>query len=272
MKVFELHVNGYKHIKNKMKVSIITVVYNNVECIGAAIESVLNQDYGDIEYVIIDAESTDGTVDIIKEYRNKIDVFISESDNGIYDALNKGITQASGDIIAILHSDDKFCDERVVSDMMKHIEKTKAELCFSDMVIIDNLSGQVLRYYMAHYFKKWMFRIGWMPPHPTCFINKSLFDEFGLYSLKYKIAGDFDLLIRFFYGRKIKWSYLDRISIKMSSGGVSNSGLQSKKLVYSEINRSLKSNNVWSLPVFQLARYVIRLMEVIIKPKKGRYD
>ena len=117
-----------------------------------------------------------------------------------------------------------------------------------------------------------MFRIGWMPPHPTCFINKSLFDEFGLYSLKYKIAGDFDLLIRFFYGRKIKWSYLDRISIKMSSGGVSNSGLQSKKLVYSEINRSLKSNNVWSLPVFQLARYVIRLMEVIIKPKKGRYD
>ena len=152
---------------------------------------------------------------------------------------------------------------------MEHMEEVKSEFCFSDMVIVDSLSGKVLRYYMAHYFKRWMFRMGWMPPHPACFIRKDLFDEFGLYSTKYKIAGDFDLLVRFFYGRKIKWSYLDRISVKMSAGGVSNSGWQSKSLIFNEISLSLKSNGVWSLPSFQFIRYIIRLMEMIIKPKKG---
>jgi len=255
-----------------MKISIITVCYNSFESIRSTIESTLSQNYADIEYIIIDGSSTDGTIDVIKEYQDEVSIFLSEPDNGIYDALNKGIVQASGDIIAILHSDDKFCDEYVVSDMMRHIEKTKAELCFSDMVIVDNSSGRVLRYYMAHFFKKWMFRIGWMPPHPTCFINKSLFDEFGLYSTKYKIASDFNLLVRFFYGRKIRWSYLDRISIKMSAGGASNSGWQSKRLIFNEISLSLQSNGVWSLPIFQLARYIIRMLEIIIKPKKGSCD
>ena len=111
-----------------------------------------------------------------------------------------------------------------------------------------------------------------MPPHPTCFIKKSLFDEFGLYSTDYQIAGDFDLLVRFFYGRKIKWSYLDKISIKMSAGGLSNSGWQSKRLIFNEINRSLKSNNVWSLSIFQSIRYIIRLIEIIMKPNKGSCD
>jgi hypothetical protein len=156
--------------------------------------------------------------------------------------------------------------------MMRKISETGSEFCFSDMVIVDKLSGQVLRFYMANYFKKWMFRMGWMPPHPTCFIKKSLFDEFGMYSTDYKIAGDFDLLVRFFYGRKIRWSYLGRISVKMSAGGISNSGWQSKKLIFNEINQVLKSNNVWSLPIFQLIRYPIRLMEILIKPKKIDYD
>ena len=255
-----------------MKISIITVCYNSSKSIRPTIESVLSQNYADIEYIIIDGGSIDGTIDIIKEYQDEVPIFLSEPDNGIYDALNKGIVLASGDIIAILHSDDKFCDEYVVSDMMKQIEETKSEICFSDMVIIENSSGRVLRYYMARYFKKWMFRLGWMPPHPTCFINKSLFDEFGLYSTKYKIAGDFDLLVRFFYSRNIRWSYLGRISIKMSSGGVSNSGWRSKRLIFNEINLSLKSNGIWSLPIFQLIRYLIRLIEMVKKPKKGRFD
>jgi glycosyltransferase involved in cell wall biosynthesis len=255
-----------------VKLSIITVVYNNVESIKSAIESVISQDCSHVEYIVVDGGSTDGTIEIINEYLDKIPVFISESDKGIYDALNKGILRASGDVIAILHSDDKFCNMHVCSDIMKHMDKTKAELCFSDMVIVDNFSGKILRYYMANYFKRWMFRIGWMPPHPTCFIKKSLFNEFGMYSTDYQIAGDFDLLVRFFYGRKIKWSYLDKISIKMSAGGVSNSGWQSKRLIFNEINHSLKSNDVWSLSIFQSIRYIIRLIEIIIKPSKGGCD
>jgi glycosyltransferase involved in cell wall biosynthesis len=252
-----------------MKVSVITVVFNNVKYIKNAINSVLSQSYNDIEYIVIDGESTDGTIDVIKEYQDKIAVFISETDKGIYDALNKGIAHASGDVVAILHSDDQFCNTCVVSDMMRKMDESNAEFCFSDMVIVDNLSRKVLRYYMASYFRRWMFRIGWMPPHPTCFIKRSLFDEFGMYSTDYKIAGDFDLLVRFFYGRKIRWSYLNQITIKMSAGGASNSGRQSKRLIFNEISRSLKSNGIWSLSIFQLVRYIIRMLEIIIKPKKG---
>lgn len=255
-----------------MKISIITVVWNNRETIKNSINSVLAQTYADIEYIVIDGSSSDGTIDVVLGYGDRISHFISEPDEGLYDALNKGIELASGDVIGILHSDDQFYNERVVSDMMRCMKKTKSEFCFSDMVIVDNSSGKVLRYYMASYFKRWMFKIGWMPPHPACFIKRSLFDEFGMYSTNYKIAGDFDLLVRFFYGRKIRWSYLDQITIKMSAGGISNSGWQGKKLIFNEINQVLKSNNVWSLPIFQLIRYPIRLMEILIKPKKSGYD
>ena len=251
------------------KVSIVTVVRNNKETVRSSIESVLSQSYKYIEYIVIDGNSTDGTVEIIREYKEKISVFISEPDQGIYDALNKGIVNASGDVIAVLHSDDEFCDTNVVSEMVAHMTRTNSEFCFSDMVIVDRMSGKIMRYYMANYFKRWMFRIGWMPPHPTCFINKSLFKEFGMYSTKYKIAGDFDLLVRFFYGRNIRWSYLNRVTVKMYEGGVSNSGWQSKKLISNEVNNSLKSNGIWSLLIFQIARYLIRILELLIKPKKG---
>ena len=250
-----------------MKVSIITVVYNNVEYIRNAIESALSQVYSSIEYIVIDGGSTDGTLDIIEEYREKIAVVLSEPDTGIFDALNKGIRFATGDVIAILHSDDVFCDERVVSSMMARMSEMNAEFCFSDLVIVDKSGTKVLRYYMAHYFKRWMFRIGWLPPHPTCFMNRSLFDEFGLYSLDYKVVSDFDFLVRIFYGRDINWVYLNRITVKMRTGGVSNSGLKSKKLIVDEINDSLSANKVWSLPIFQLGRYLIRLLELMVKPK-----
>ena len=250
-------------------VSIITVVFNNVSYIRDAIQSVSSQNYPHKEHLVIDGGSTDGTVEVIKEYEDQISVFISEPDEGIYDSLNKGIMHASGTVIGILHSDDLFCDEQVVSEMITKMSDTKSEFCFSDMVIMDDESGKVVRYYMANYFKKWMFRIGWMPPHPTCFINKSLFDEFGLYSTKYKIAGDFDFLVRIFYGREINWSYLDRITVRMRKGGVSNSGWKSKILIANEISHSLQSNQVWSLHIFQLARYFIRLIEMVVKPKKA---
>jgi glycosyltransferase involved in cell wall biosynthesis len=247
-----------------LKVSIITVVWNNQETIQTSIDSVLGQVYKDIEYIVIDGGSIDETVNVIKKYRDKIDIFLSEPDKGLYDALNKGIKLSTGDIIAILHSDDVFYDEHVVSDMVDRMHVTNAEFCFSDLVIINN--NQILRYYMAHYYKQWLFRIGWLPPHPTCFIKKSLFDEFGLYSTKYKGAGDFDFLVRIFYGRDIKWAYLNRITVKMQYGGISNSGWRSKVSNAKEISKILKNNNVFSLVIFQLLRYFIRLIEMVARP------
>ena len=243
---------------------------NRIEYLKIVVDNILEQFQNlDYELLIADGGSTDGTVEVIKEYEDQISVFISEPDEGIYDSLNKGIMHASGTVIGILHSDDIFCDEHVVSEMITKMSDTKSEFCFSDMVIVDDESGKVVRYYMANYFKKWMFRIGWMPPHPTCFINRSLFDEFGLYSTKYKIAGDFDFFVRIFYGREINWTYLDRITVRMRKGGVSNSGWKSKILIANEISHSLQSNQVWSLHIFQLARYFIRLMEMVAKPIKA---
>jgi glycosyltransferase involved in cell wall biosynthesis len=255
-----------------MKVSIITVVRNNQSTIKDAIDSVIRQTYKNIEYIVIDGASTDGTIDVIEKYQDKISVFLSEPDKGLYDALNKGIRLASGDVIAILHSDDLFSDRFVVSDMIEEMAVKNAEIAFSDMVIVDNSMTKVLRYYMASYFSPWMFKIGWMPPHPTCFIKKSLFDEFGAYSLDYKVAGDFDFLVRIFYARDISWTYLNRVTVKMRQGGVSNTGISSKKIIAKEINQSLRSNNIWSLPIFQLSRYFIRLLELIIRPKSNHRE
>jgi len=263
---------SHKEVQSLPLVSIITVVYNNAQYIKDSIQSVLSQDYARLEYVVIDGGSTDGTLAVIDEYRDKISVFITEPDKGIFDALNKGIRFAKGEVIAILHSDDVFYDESVVSSMMERMSAMSAEFCFSDMVIVDKSCTKVLRYYMANYFSLWMFRMGWMPSHPTCFIKKSLFDEFGLYSLDYKVAGDFDFLVRMFYGRDIKWAYLNRITVKMRQGGVSNSGWKSKKIIAHEISKSLKDNQVWSLPLFQIGRYFIRLLELVVKPKAKRTD
>ena len=149
---------------NHPLVTVITVVYNNLKHIRDAIESVLSQDYSRIEHIVIDGGSTDGTVDIIEEYDDKISVFLSELDEGIFDALNKGIVRSQGDFIGILHSDDLFYDDHVVSDVIQKLKDTETELCFSDLVIVDEVSGKVMRYVMAHYFRRWMLRIGFFPP------------------------------------------------------------------------------------------------------------
>ena len=253
-------------------VSIITVVYNNVDFVGETIKSVLSQNYPLIEYIVIDGGSTDGTLSVINENRDQISALLSEPDHGIFDALNKGIRLATGDVIAILHSDDVFCNEGVVSSMMARMSEMKAEFCFSDLVIVDKSGTRVLRYYMAHYFKRWMFRIGWLPPHPTCFFKRSLFEEFGFYSTDYKVAGDFDFLVRIFYARKIKWAYLNRITVKMRSGGASNSGWKSKVRGINELSRVLHDNHIWSLYIFHVARFLIRIIELFIKPKQKWCD
>ena len=252
---------------NLTKVSIITVVYNNVEYIKNAIQSVLSQDYLNIEYIVIDGNSNDGTISAIKEFEDQIDYFFSSSDKGIYDALNKGIEISTGEIIGILHSDDLFIDTKVVSEMVSKLQSEDAEFIFSDLIIVNPETKKIIRYYMANYFKPWMLRIGWVPPHPTVFMKKTIYDEFGDYSLDYEIASDFDYFLKIFYGRKIHWTYLNRITVVMGSKGVSNSGISNKILMAKEIRRALKNNKVWSLSIFQLLRYFIRVFELLIKPK-----
>ncbi len=207
-----------------MKISIITVVWNNKNTIKDAIDSVLGQTYKDIEYIIIDGTSNDGTVDIIKNYGDKIDKFISEPDKGIYDAMNKGIKLATGDVVGILNSDDFYMDEFVIEKIVKVFEKKEIDSLFADLVYVkpDNLEKTV-RYYDSGKCLPNKFQYALYPAHPTFFVKRWVYEKYGLFKTDYKIAADFDIMARFLYSKKITFSYLNEPIIKMRTGGVSTS-------------------------------------------------
>ncbi|MDD3854341.1 MAG: glycosyltransferase family 2 protein [Sulfurimonas sp.] len=207
-----------------MKISIITVVWNNEKTIKDAIESVLGQTYKDIEYIIIDGASSDGTVEVVKSYGNKISKFLSEPDNGLYDAMNKGIALATGDVVGILNSDDFYIDNGVIERVMKEFEKSQADSVFADLVYVksDNLN-KVVRYYDSSHFTPQRFAYGWMPAHPTFFVRRWVYEKYRLFRTDLKIAADFDILARFLYTHKISYSYMKEVLVKMRLGGVSTS-------------------------------------------------
>ena len=208
-----------------MKISIITVVRNNKETIKDAINSVLNQTYKDIEYIVIDGASTDGTVGIVQSYRGKIDKFVSEKDKGIYDAMNKGIALATGDIVGILNSDDFYIDEFVIEKVIKEFDEKGVDSVYADLVFVNpkNLEKTV-RYYDSSQFNPSRFAYGWMPAHPTFFVKKEAYDKYGVFRTDLKIGADFDILVRFLYTHGISYSYMQQeVLVKMRIGGVSTS-------------------------------------------------
>jgi glycosyltransferase involved in cell wall biosynthesis len=251
-------------------VSIITVVFNNKNSIQNAIDSVSSQDYPNIEYIVIDGGSNDGTVNIINSNLHNISIFKSKPDNGVYDALNKGLRYASGEIIGVLHSDDKYTSSKVISSSVNQMIETKSEIVFSDVVIINPHSKKILRYYRANYFREWLLNVGWMPPHPSCFVSKSLFDYTNGYSTDFKIASDFDFFVKIFHEREVKWTYLNQLSVIMMQGGLSNSGYKSAIMIIKEVRQSLRSNKIWAPYIFQTVRYLIRFFEMIIRPSKDK--
>ena len=207
-----------------MKISIITVVWNNKKTIKDAIDSVLAQTYKDIEYIIIDGASTDGTVEVVKSYGDKISKFVSEPDCGLYDAMNKGIALATGDVVGILNSDDFYIDNRVIERVVKEFEEKQTDSVFADLVYVksENLD-KIVRYYDSSYFTPQKFAYGWMPAHPTFFVKRWVYEKYGLFRTDLKIAADFDILARFLYTHKISYSYIKEVIVKMRLGGISTS-------------------------------------------------
>ena len=212
-----------------MKVSIITVVYNGAEHIQTCIDSVLNQTYPDVEYIIIDGKSTDGTVNIIQSYGTKIDKFISESDKGLYDAMNKGISMATGDVIGLLNADDFYRHNRVIANMVATFEHTGSDAVYGDMVYVDRSDTQKLkRYWRSGYYQNNAFLWGWMPGHLSFFAKRWLYEQHGLFRLDMKSAADYELLLRFIHKNKAKLAYMNEVTIVMRTGGISNSSLQNR--------------------------------------------
>lgn len=206
-----------------MKVSVITVCYNRKATIEQSIKSVLDQDYPNIEYIVVDGNSSDGTQDIIESYSDKIAKYISESDKGMYDAINKGLAIATGDIVGLMHSDDVFFDETVISKIVAVFNKnSNADAVYGDGIYVTNDAQQKIvrnRIGGAYDYKK--IRAGWLPLHPTVYIKKSVIDKYGNYNLDFKIASDTEFLLRYLYKYKINISYLNAYIVKMRMGGLS---------------------------------------------------
>jgi glycosyltransferase len=208
-----------------VKVSIITICYNRKATIAKAIESVLAQDYPNIEYIVIDGNSTDGTAAIVKSYGSKINTIISEPDQGMYDALNKGLRIVTGDIVGLMHSDDEFYDATVVSKIVsKFGSNPQTEGLYGDGIYVSNDDEErLIRNRIGGAYNIEKVKAGWLPLHPTVYFKKSIIDTHGVYNLDFKIASDTELLLRYLYKHQIKMVYLNCYIIKMRMGGLSTS-------------------------------------------------
>jgi glycosyltransferase len=228
-----------------MKVSIITVTYNSAETIEDTLKSVLKQDYSDIEYIIIDGASTDATLAILGKYKDNISILISEKDVGIYDALNKGVQHATGDVVAILHSDDFYAHSQVISDYVKVFTETQAQAVYADLHYVDRVNvSKIVRNWVSGDYKKHSFYWGWMPPHPTFVVKRELYSTLGLFNLKFKSAADYELMLRFVLKGAISIAYLKEVTVKMRTGGQSNITLTNRINANREDRMAWKQNGL----------------------------
>ena len=247
-----------------MKISIITVCYNSQKTISETIESVIRQKHLDKEYIIIDGGSSDDTLSIIKKYQNHIDKLISEKDNGIYDAINKGLKQANGDIIGLLHSDDHYPSDNVLSVVSQSFDNNNVDIVWGNVALIDE-NNNIKRFYSGKLIDLSSFDIGIMPPHPSVFVRRSCYQKFGNFNLNYKISADYDLLLRFLKIERLEYLYNSQILINMRLGGLSNSGIVSLYKINKEIYKIHKANMI-PISIFGLLKKIpLRIKELINK-------
>ena len=228
-----------------MKISIITVCYNSDKTLDKTIQSVLSQAYINVDYIIVDGGSKDTTIDIIKKYKSKIFKWVSEPDKGIYDALNKGVQLATGDVVGFLHSDDLLVDSKIVSTIANQFEKENIDGVYGDLQYVDkNNIGKIIRYWKSCDFNSSLLKKGWMPAHPTLFLRKKVYDKYGRFDLAYKISADYDFMLRILKDDSLKFTYLPKVITKMRLGGASNRSIRNIIKKSKEDYRAIRSNNI----------------------------
>jgi glycosyltransferase involved in cell wall biosynthesis len=210
-----------------LKLSLVTVVYNAQDTIRQCIQSVISQNYPHLEYIIIDGGSTDNTLAIIQEYREHIHVLVSEPDKGIYDAMNKGIRLATGDVVGMLNADDHFADDHVLQSVAGIFVQRDMEIVYGDLDIIDR-HRKVIRKWRSGEYNRNSFKLGFMPPHPTFYCRRNLFDQFGFYSSDHGSAADYELMLRLMYRHRVKSYHLKQVIVKMRAGGISSKNLNNR--------------------------------------------
>lgn len=226
-----------------MKVSIITVAFNAEATIKDTIESVLSQDYDQIEYIIVDGKSSDSTMDIVNSYGNRISKVISEKDKGLYDAMNKGVGLATGDLIGILNADDVYQDQKVISDIVDKIGANDAVYADLQYVAQDDLT-KVTRTWISGNYQKDAFKKGWMPPHPTFFVKSKVYELLGKFTLELRSSADYEFMLRVIHKHQISVAYLPRVIVKMRVGGESNASLKNRLRANKEDRKAWEMNGL----------------------------
>ena len=234
-----------------IKISVVTAIFNSQDTLEQALASILSQSYPAVEMIVIDGASTDGSLDILERYRQYFGVLISESDGGIYDALNKGIKSATGDVIGFLHADDVLQNSEVLCKVAAAFSDPGVDAVYGDLVYVArNNIDNVLRYWRGGIYTDKSFQHGWMPPHPTFYVRRSIFERLGGFDTRYRIAADYDLVLRFLAVEKIRSIYIPEVMVRMRVGGISNQSLKSivhKSLEDIVILRRNNLGGVWTL-------------------------
>lgn len=228
-----------------MKVSIITVTYNSEKYLADCIASVRKQTYGNIEHIIVDGKSTDKTLQIIQNNTASIAQWISETDRGMYDAINKGIKMATGDIIGVLNSDDMLASPDVIMDIVACFDEKKVDSIYGDLVYVDPTNPRrVMRYWKGLPYKRSRFNYGWMPAHPTFYIRRELIEQFGEYENHYYTAADYEFMARYLYHHKVASCYLPKLIVKMRNGGMSNGNVYRRLRANRRDYLAMKKNRI----------------------------
>lgn len=248
-----------------MKVSIVTASFNSANTIRDTINSVLRQTYHDIEYIVKDGGSTDGTVDILKEYEPKFCgrmKWITEKDKGIYDGMNKGMLMSTGDVVGTLNSDDFFTDEHVIENMVKAMEEKKVDAVYGDIHFVKNCDLKTtVRYYSSKHFKPFWLRFGFMPAHPSFYLKRDVYEKAGLYKTDYKIGSDFEMMVRLFHKYRISYYYLPQDFVTMRSGGASTRNINSRITLLKEDVKACRENGIYTNCLIIALKYLYKATE-----------
>ena len=249
-----------------MRISVITATYNSGRTIGDTLESVLRQTYSDVELIVVDGASRDDTMDVVRRYEPRFGGrlhWTSEPDRGIYDAMNKGIARATGDVIGILNSDDFYTSDTVLERVAEAMAGGDVDAVYGDIHYVrDGDLRRCVRYYSSRPFRRWMMRLGFMPAHPSFYCRREVYERCGTFDTTYRVAADFENLLRLIYVNRIKTRYLPVDFVTMRTGGASTSGLSSHRQIMRDHLRALRSNGVWSCTPLLGLRYIYKIWEV----------
>ena len=262
---------SYKFLRSVMKVSIVTATFNSAKTIKDTVLSVTHQSYLGVEHIIIDGGSADNTLNIAAHFGHT-GPMLCERDNGIYDAMNKGVQMATGDIIGILNSDDFYPDAQVIQKVVKAFDTEECDAVYGDLVYVDpNQTKRVLREWIAGIYDKRLFYNGWMPPHPTFFVKKEVYEKYGLFNLSFKSSSDYELLLRFMFLKEIKVKYLPNVLVHMRAGGNSNRSIKNRIIAHIEDRRAWKVNGI-SPKWYTIAMKPLRKVNQFFIPHQPDYS